>query len=255
MPENADKPLLVPGLDLRALGLSAIAASVFFAWNIADSLSDPFRYGTTAISIAVDQAQLVAYLLAMSFGYVFVALGFAHFHQRKRQQLLPFSFMTTSLIVVMPFVAINAALQVARLIQIGRRPAEYSPMWWQEFTALVLSNLGTIMVVIFAARLYLHWRKVPPDPQDGARLAAISVTTALVAVMLILSWWVFRMWPQVASGSMPVTPLIIYVLSQSAYCIVWSAGVVFMYGFAAISVVRRLQMEHRLHVVTLASVV
>jgi hypothetical protein len=75
----------MPGLDLGTIAQSAIAASIFFAWNIANSLSDPYPDDTSALSIAVDQAQFVAYLLSMSFGYVLTAPGRAGFPSPRAQ--------------------------------------------------------------------------------------------------------------------------------------------------------------------------
>ena len=51
--------MAIPGIDLRALALAAAAASPFFAWNLADRLSDPYRLDNSVAAIAVDQMQLV----------------------------------------------------------------------------------------------------------------------------------------------------------------------------------------------------
>ncbi|MEQ1756252.1 MAG: hypothetical protein ABL973_19205 [Micropepsaceae bacterium] len=244
---------LLPGLDLTALAQSSIAASIFFAWNIADYLSDPYPHDSSAVSIAVDQAQLVAYLLTMSFGYVFIALGIAHFLQRQQKRLRPFAFMTTSLGAVVPLVAINAAMQWLDLIEIGRAPEDYAWLWWQQLTRLALSNAATLIVVAFASRLYLHRRALPPDPRDGARFVALA-TAATLAAVLFVAWWMFRNWHEMIGGPVPPGAVIVSVLSHMATRIVWSVGVVFMYGYAAIAVVRRLGTEDRLLGITLAAV-
>lgn len=87
----------VAEIDLRALAAAALAVSPFFVWNMVDRLADPYqRYETTA-SLIVGQVQLAEGLILTTFGYVFVALGWALYRQRKAKRLLPFAFVAASL--------------------------------------------------------------------------------------------------------------------------------------------------------------
>jgi len=248
--------MAVPGIDLPALALAAIAASLFFAWHVAASWSTPHHAGSSVIAIAVDQMQAVAFLLLMSFGHVFVALGGALFRQRKAPQFLSFSFMTTSLAIVGLLVALGAAMQgVEMLVAVQDPPPPETTLLARQYllVVLVLNSTSQIAVVAVAARLYVQWRRTPAAPQDSLRFAALTLIALIVAIGCVPRWAMNNS-SDLFGGAMSAFEAVLgWILLLSSY-IIWSAGAVFLHGYVGIANVRRAQVEDRLGWVMMAAI-
>lgn len=244
----------VAEIDLRALAAAALAVSPFFVWNMVDRLADPYqRYETTA-SLIVGQVQLAEGLILTTFGYVFVALGWALYRQRKAKRLLPFAFVAASLGVATLLAVLSAAVWGVHLLDLSRYGTSDYVVYLKQnaVLALVLNNAALFATVGVAARLYVGWRRVPADPLDSLRFAALTVITLVFAAVSFVSW-VIGVWsrPAVSGAPSPITAL--WSLQEAATSLVESAGAVFLYGFMAIAALKRAQVEDRLGWVTAAA--
>ncbi len=243
-------------VDLRALTLSAAAASPLFAWNIADALSSETLLNDSIVQIAIDQVQLVVHLIVAAFGNVFVALGGALFLQRNAPRLRPFSFTATALAIVGLLVALNAVVLGFELLatEIYSSSAAAQVIRQRVLVSLILSNTALLAVVGVAARLYIGWRREPPDPKDSARF----VVFAGVGLALALAYIVWRMIAMISTPytdalteSVPI--IVLWWMQGAAVSIVDSLGAVFFVGSIAIAWVRRVNVEDNLGWVTMGA--
>ena len=248
----------LPAVDLRALALSAAAASPLFAWNIADALSDEALLNDSIVQIAIDQVSLAVYLVAAAFGNVFVALGGALFLQRNAPRFRPFAFAATSLAIVCLLVALNAVilgleLLAADLYTSAHESSAALDIRQRALAALVLRNTAPLAVVGVAARLYVVWRREPSDPKDRPRFIVLGSIGLAVALAYII-WRTILMlsapYGAAISESLPITAL--WWMQVSAVSVVNSLGAVFLVGSIAIALVRRAQVEEELGWVTMA---
>ena len=236
----------IPALDLRALVLSALAVSPFLAWAIADSVADDVHFAVPVATIAIQTSEFVIDWLTWIFGVVVVAVGGALFAQRKSERLRPFQLTLTSLAIVGLMLLIESTsfglrayfVESRTLFEVGRH---------------VVRQTSLLAAVAVASRLYVFWRSPSLDRRDARRFIVLAVLALGVAISSIVRWTIWVSTPPMA-GLVPLPFVVLSGIVIFTSDIVINAGAVFMFGSAAIALLRRSQVETNLVWVTAASV-
>lgn len=224
-------------VSLRALLLSAAAILPLYAWHVVDlylsRTADSSWAEPTTTEVALTYGQFAFRLLVIVVGTVVVTVGTTLAWQRDG--LRPMTFVAGSLAVSSIFVGVSLAGLALELSDASR---QFDPSLESALTFAVLVHTGTLVGVALAARLYLHWRQPAPDPRDGKRFVALSVTSIVIAVAqgdTILT----------VIGAIESVPIsVIYTARYFLWALIDAAGAVFVFGMTAILVLRRIGKEH-----------
>lgn len=238
----------LPTVDMRALALSAAAASPLFAWQIVDTLSDD-PWPAASIPLAT-QLSAVLYAINSAFGHVFVALGTVLALQRDPAALQARSFRRNAIAVAVLLSTIFA-LPLALALADGYAYLARAGLWSQQLAELVLGTVTPPAAVAVAAHLYVNWRREPPDQRDGARFLAFTALGLALALAFYLSSMIGSV-PRTLASDITLLPFLLWLVQVAATRVVDDIGIVFLFGSIAVACLRRANVEDRLGWVTAA---
>lgn len=222
--------------------LAAIAVSPLFVWQLAEFyLARQERYAGIWYEypgeIALAYVQYIVHLLISIIGTVVVATGVAFV--RQRGVFGPFSFVVTSLAVAALLTLLDVTLTGLAYLYAKHASSDPSLTGAEAWlTGAFLSNTGTVVGIGLASSLYARWRRPTPDPRDTRRMLSLAATAAIVAIWTV-AIHIEPMWRE--AGSVPIGVLwsVRYLVEEA----VRASGTLFLFGSAAILILRRARRE------------